>query len=79
MNYPTHDTEWATSTKGNTWRRINGVALIVGQKKDGSWWARRGDDFLTGNFPSKEAAKFACEQITYGDTEVPNLDLWDDE
>ena len=61
MNYPTHDTEWATSSKGNTWRRINGVTLIVGQRKDGKWWARRGDEFLKGSFDSKSQAKLAAE------------------
>lgn len=79
MNYPTHDTDWATSAKGNTWRRINGVALIVGKRKDGRWWARRGNDFLVGSFPSKDAAKHACEHGTDGDATEPDFDLWRDE
>jgi hypothetical protein len=61
MNYPTHDTEWATSAKGNTWKRINGIALIVGKRKDGKWWARRGDDFIKGSFTSKIEAMNAAE------------------
>ena len=61
MNYSTRYTEWATSAKGNTWRRINGVTLIVGQRKDGKWWARRGDEFVKGSFESKTLAKNAAE------------------
>ena len=61
MNYPTHDTKWATSAKGNTWKRINGIALIVGKRKDGKWWARRGDDFIKGSFTSKIEAMNAAE------------------
>ena len=61
MNYPTHDTPWATSAKGNIWRRVNGIPLIVGKRKDGRWWARRGDSFIDGSFPSEESAKAAAE------------------
>lgn len=70
MNYSTHDTEWATSAKGNTWRRINGVALIVGQRKDGKWWARRGDDFIKGSFSSIDAAMHAAEFGGSGESEA---------
>jgi len=62
MKYPTHDTEWATSAKGNTWKRINGIGLVVGKRKDGRWWARRGDDFVKGSFTSKIEAMNAAEQ-----------------
>ena len=62
MNYPTHDTEWATSSKGNTWKRINGIGLVVGKRKDGRWWARRGDEFIKGSFTSKIQAMNAAEQ-----------------
>jgi hypothetical protein len=62
MKYPTHDTEWATSVKGNTWKRINGIGLVVGNRKDGQWWARRGDDFVKGSFTSKIEAMNAAEQ-----------------
>ncbi len=24
MSYPTHDTDWAESTQGNDWKRIDG-------------------------------------------------------
>jgi hypothetical protein len=62
MNYPTHDTEWATSSKGNTWKRINGIGLVVGKRKDGRWWARRGNEFVKGSFASKIQAMNAAEQ-----------------
>jgi hypothetical protein len=61
MNYPTRDTEWATSAKGNTWKRINGIGLVVGKRKDGWWWARRGDNFVKGSFTSKIEAMNAAE------------------
>jgi hypothetical protein len=61
MNYPTHNTEWALSAKGNYWRRLDATPLIVGRRKDGYWWARRGDTFLRGRFPSKQAAMAAVE------------------
>jgi hypothetical protein len=61
MNYPTHDTEWTTSAKGNIWKRTNGIALIVGQRKDGRWWARRGNDFVKGSFSTKQEAKNAAD------------------
>ena len=61
MNYSTRDTEWATSAKGNIWKRENGITLIVGKRKDGRWWARRGDEFVKGSFDSKSQAKLAAE------------------
>ena len=61
MGYSNHDTDWALSPKGNYWRRIDGTALIVGERKDGNWWARRGDTFLLGSFPNKHAAMAASE------------------
>jgi hypothetical protein len=76
MNYPARDTEWATSAKGNTWKRTNGIALIVGKRKDGRWWARRGDDFIKGSFSTKQEAMNAAEFGHYGE-DTPQLD--DDE
>jgi hypothetical protein len=61
MNFPSHDTDWATSSKGNCWRRKDGIALIAGKRKDGGYWARRGDDFLPGSFATLEEAKSALE------------------
>jgi len=61
MNHPTNDTDWAPSLKGNCWRRKDGIALIAGKRKDGRYWARRGNDFLPGSFASLEEAKSALE------------------
>jgi len=74
MSYTTHDTEWATSAKGNEWRRINGVTLIVGQRKDGKWWARRGDEFVKGSFASKIQAMNAAEQGHDGEDTPQHVD-----
>jgi hypothetical protein len=74
MNYPTRDTEWATSAKGNTWKRINGIALIVGKRKDGTWWARRGDDFIKGSFFTKQEAMSAAEHGHDGKDELQRED-----
>lgn len=60
MSYPTHDTDWATSAKGNHWRRLDGVVLVVGEKKTGGFWARVGDAFLADTFKSKHEAKVAA-------------------
>lgn len=78
MNYPTHDTQWALSQKGNWWRRVNGVALIVGKRKDGRFWARRGDDFIQGSFASIEEAK-RCLDFGISDKEDDDSDYeWRD-
>jgi hypothetical protein len=61
MTYPTRDTDWATSTKGNSWRRKDGIVLVAGKAKSGRYWARRGDDFVPGPFASLEEAKSALE------------------
>jgi len=61
MTYSTADTQWALSAKGNWWRRLNGIPLIVGRRKDGRFWARRGDDFITGSFSSISEAKRCVE------------------
>lgn len=61
MSYPSHDTEWATSAKGNFWKRIDGVVLIVGKSKHGKWWARRDDEFVPGSFDTKKEAMAAAE------------------
>ena len=62
MTYPTHDTDWATSAKGNCWRRKNGVVLVAGKRKDGSNWARLGEDYLPNAFASLKEAKLALEE-----------------
>lgn len=67
--YLDHDTDWATSSKGNQWRRINGKLLIVGKNKSGGFWARAGDDFVKGTFPTEVAAKIAAAKEAGGDIE----------
>lgn len=62
MNYPTHDTSWSTSAKGNEWRRLNEKVLVVGQKKNGAYWAMFDGDFIEGEFESESNAKNAAEQ-----------------
>ena len=74
MNFPTHDTEWATSAKGNFWKRINGVALIVGKSKHGKWWARRGDEFVPGSFETKKEAMAAAESATNQPASLDGID-----
>ena len=78
MNYPTHDTQWALSQKGNWWRRENGVALIVGKRKDGRFWARRGEEFLPGSFLTVEEAK-RCLDLGASDKDGNDADYeWRD-
>jgi hypothetical protein len=67
MTYPTHDTQWALSKKGNWWRRKNGIALIVGEHKDGRFWARRGDDFMEGSYGTIAEAQRGAETNTSGE------------
>ncbi len=61
--YNTDDTDWAASQKGNFWRRINGIVLVVGRrKKTDGYWALVGEDFLPRSFETKSAAQLAAEQ-----------------
>lgn len=46
---------------------------MVGQRKDGRYWARRGDDFVSGSFSTLSEAKRAAETGHAGD-ETDNLD-----
>lgn len=60
MTYPTHDTNWATSAKGNDWRRLNGKLLVVGKKKTGGYWSMVDGNFLPGKFHDQRAAMNAA-------------------
>ena len=60
--YPKHDTTWATSAKGNEWRRISEKVLVVGRKKSGTYWAMFNGDFIDGEFDSESSAKKVAEQ-----------------
>jgi hypothetical protein len=77
MNYPTHDTDWAASSKGNCWRRKDGINLSAGKRKDGGYWARRDEDFLPGSFANIEEAKNALEDDSVDDQDrYYNDDYW---
>ena len=66
--YPTHDTDWKTSSKGNHWRRIDGIVLVVGQfKTSDDYWAMRDCKFLSGRFHSIGHAQYAAEHNLDGD------------
>ena len=72
MTYPTHDTNWATSAKGNDWRRLKGKVLVVGKKKTGGYWSRVDGTFLPGEFKTQRAAMNAAT-----DAAMPNVfDDW---
>ena len=75
MSYPTHDTDWATSAKGNEWRRINGVVLVVGRRKtDGKYWAMRDGDFLKESYATEALAKKAAESGAWVAAALRELD-----
>jgi hypothetical protein len=62
MNYPTHDTDWDISAKGNYWRRVDGKVLVVGRRKsDGLYWAMCDCVFLKQSFSTMEEAKRILE------------------
>ena len=66
MSYPTHDTDWAESAKGNYWRRENGMVLVVGRKPDGKFWAMVDGRFVKETFPSRTAAMASVEDEPRG-------------
>ena len=75
MSYPTHDTDWALSAKGNWWRRCDGLLLSAGTRKsDGRYWARRGDDFIKGSVFTKQEAMSAAEHGHDGKDELQRED-----
>ena len=57
-----NDSDWAVSAKGNYWRVLNGIHLVVGKSKSyESYWARVGEEFIDDYFLSLEAAQQAAE------------------
>lgn len=60
------DTQWARSFKGNRWRRINGIVLAAGVKRNGGFWAQVDGTFVDGNFHSLEDAMSAAEAAMRG-------------
>jgi hypothetical protein len=70
MIFPTHDTNWAISEKGNNWRRLDGKVLVVGRfKTNDYYWAMRDGEFLKGKFRTIHQAQSAAEAGCEGDTE----------
>jgi hypothetical protein len=68
MNYTSKNTNWAISAKGNHWRRIDGIVLVVGQfKTNDDYWAMRDGKFLSGRFHSIGHAQYAAEHNLDGD------------
>ncbi len=66
--FPTHDTDWKISSKGNHWRRMDGIVLVVGQfKTNDDYWAMRDGKFLSGRFHSIGHAQYAAEHSLDGD------------
>ncbi len=64
MSYSTHDTDWATSAKGNLWKRVDGVVLVVGRCATGDgFWAMADGSFAPKVFPSEKTAMAAAEAL----------------
>ena len=73
--FSSKDTDWAISAKGNEWRRINGVVLVVGRRKtDGKYWAMRDGNFLKDSFATEALAKRAAENGAWIDAALRELD-----
>jgi hypothetical protein len=63
MNYLTHDTVWAESQLGNSWRRQDGIPLIVGKHKGAThFWASIDHVFLKDVFNTLEEAMAAVDE-----------------
>lgn len=62
MIYSNRDTEWSSSSRGNDWRRISGLVLVVGRAKGGThFWAMIDGEFIDGYFETLADAMEACE------------------
>ena len=60
--FNSHNTDWATSSKGNQWRRHNEKVLAVGKNKYGGvYWAMHDGVFLDEKFDSELEAMAAAE------------------
>ncbi len=58
INFP-KNTEWRLSAKGNYWRKLNGVTLVVGGSDEKGYWIRIGETFL----PSWEETLHEAKKI----------------
>jgi hypothetical protein len=61
MIFP-ENTDWKLSSKGNYWRKRNGVMLIAGGSDVKGYWARVDEDFLKEKFVALAEAKQAAEE-----------------
>ena len=61
MIFP-ENTDWKLSSKGNYWRKRNGVMLIAGGSDVKGYWARVDEDFLKEKFEALSEAKQAAEE-----------------
>ena len=59
--YPTHDTDWDLSAKGNYWRRYEGKLLVTGTKFGDFYWVRIDNDFMDEQFFTLEEAQDAAD------------------
>lgn len=67
------DTNWEASKRGNQWRRLAGKVLVVGQRKDQSFWAMVDGEFVSGTSDSDLPAKTAMDVVLGGDAEFWGL------
>lgn len=51
--------KWKVSKCGNLYTKSGGLVFIIGQRHDGQWWAKYGDDFMPRFFKSEKHAKHA--------------------
>lgn len=56
------NTEWKLSSKGNYWRKLDGVMRIAGGSDAKGYWARVDEDFLKEKFDSLDEAMKAAEE-----------------
>jgi hypothetical protein len=63
------DTNWEASKCRNQRRKLAGKVLVVGQRKDKSFWVMVDGDFLNGRIDSDLLAKTAMDFVLGGDDE----------
>lgn len=62
MIFPVN-TEWKLSSKGNYWRKRNGVILVVGGSDAKGYWVKVGDKYLPIR---QDTLQFAKDVAEYG-------------
>jgi hypothetical protein len=61
------DTNWEASKCRNQRRKLAGKVLVVGQRKDKSFWVMVDGDFVNGTIDSDSLAKTAAMDFVLGD------------